>query len=48
MLKYNPDERISAEDALKHKFFDPIRHLYYHWQLINIYLSWFYLFVLKF
>jgi hypothetical protein len=25
-LKYNPDDRISAEDALDHPFFDSIRH----------------------
>jgi serine/threonine protein kinase len=24
MLKFNPDERISAEDALKHVYFDDL------------------------
>jgi hypothetical protein len=27
MLKLNPDERITAEDALKHEYFDDIQPL---------------------
>jgi serine/threonine protein kinase len=27
LLRFNPDQRISAEQALKHEYFDEVKHM---------------------
>ena len=34
LLKFKPHERLTAKEAIAHKFFDPVRHLFDDGKLI--------------